>query len=75
MNTQVMTMCCDECGKDWTLRPKTQWTNGHCLLARCADPFGNLWTLCNRCFKLINKEQRVVVVDYIKPTEEEDDEE
>lgn len=72
---------CDECGRDWMLRPKTQWENGHCLLAFVADIFGNSWVLCNRCFKHEAKHYRdkmgspLWVTAYIKKKEEEEDEE
>ena len=64
---------CDECGRDWMLRPKTQWSNGHCLLAFVADVFGNSWVLCNRCFKNEAKHQHLWVTSYIKKKEEEED--
>ena len=64
---------CDECGKDWMLRPKTQWSNGHCLLAFVDDIFGNSWVLCNRCFKNQRKHQHLIVSSYIKPKEEDEE--
>jgi len=66
---------CDECGKDWMLRPKTQWSNGHCLLAFIGDVYGNSWVMCNRCFKNAAKHQHLWVTSYIKKKEEEEDEE
>lgn len=71
---------CDGCKKDWKLRPKTQWDNGHCLLAFCDDIFGNSWVLCNRCFKHEAKHYKdkmgsaLWVSSYIKPKEDEDEE-
>ena len=62
---------CDECGEDWTLRPKTQWSNGHCLLAFVKDIYGNKWVMCNRCFKHEGKKEPLTLVCYIKPKAED----